>query len=181
MANHKAPHSISTALRFLSLGFDTLEKSIVVVFLLAIVVLIFSGVLSRFVFHYSIAFTEELARFLFVWGALLGASSAFRTGEHGGIPLIVNRFGPRGRRFIEIFVAAGVLIFMSYLVFMTGVSTLKSFDSGQISTTTEIPVWTINFGMMLAFLVGAIRCIQGFFLGAFKPELPSVEPLNQDT
>jgi C4-dicarboxylate transporter DctQ subunit len=176
--NSKPSSPIRTALQLLSLGFDKLEKTVVVVLLFGIVVLIFSGVLSRFVFHYSIAFTEELARFIFLWGALLGASSAFKTGEHGGIPLIVNRLGPRGRRFFEIFVALGVLIFMSYLVYMTGVSTMKSFQSGQISTTTEIPVWTINFGMMLAFLVGVIRCIQGFLLGAFKPEDHSAEKLE---
>jgi peptidoglycan biosynthesis protein MviN/MurJ (putative lipid II flippase) len=51
---------------------------------------------------------------------------------------------------------------------------MKAFGSGQISTTTEIPVWTINFGMLVAFVVGVIRCIQGYFLGAFKPtDLPS--------
>ena len=156
---------------------DTFERVMVVLLLFLIVALIFSGVLSRFIFHYSIAFSEELARFVFVWGALLGASSAFRTGEHSGIPLVANRFGPTGRRVIEIFVAAGVLTFMSYLVFMTGVSTMKSFGSGQISTTTEIPVWTINFGMMIAFMVGVIRCIQGFFLGAFRPDhTPADEP-----
>jgi len=164
----------------LALALDRFEKWVVVLFLLGIVTLIFSGVLSRFIFHYSIAFTEELARFIFVWGALLGASSAFRTGEHGGIPLIVNRFGPRGQRFFEIFVALGVMIFMSYLVYMTGVSTMKSYQSGQISTTTEIPVWTINFGMMIAFAVGVIRCIQGFLLGAFKAEASAAEKMEPE-
>ena len=157
---------------------DGLEKWAVVLLLVGIVVLIFSGVLSRFIFHYSIAFTEELARFLFVWGALLGAASALKTGEHGGIPLLANRFGPRGRRIVELVVAVGVTGFMCYLVFMTAVSTMKSFQSGQISTTTEIPVWTINFGMMLAFALGVVRCVQGFFLGAFKPD---VTPINVDS
>ncbi len=160
---------------------DKFEKGIVVLFLFGIVALIFSGVLSRYVFHYSLAFTEELARFIFVWGALMGASSAYRTGEHAGIPLVANRFGPSGRRAIEIFVALGVLSFLCYLVFMTGISTMKSFQSGQISTTTEIPVWTINFGMMVAFMVGVIRCIQGFLLGAFKPELPSADDIDVET
>ena len=169
MNAHSRSPSPGQAWRILGLALDWFEKIIVVVFLAGIAVLIFSGVLSRFVFHYSIAFSEELARFIFVWVALLGASSALRTGEHGGIPLLANRFGPLGRRIIEIFVAAGVTGFMCYLVYMSGVSTMKSFASGQISTTTEIPVWTINFGMMLAFMIGVIRCIQGFFLGAFEP------------
>jgi len=161
--------------RTLSQVLDMIEKVVVVILLTGIVVLIFSGVLSRFVFHYSIAFSEELARFIFVWGSLFGAASAFKTGEHGGIPLLVNRLGPRGRRVVEIFVTLGVVTFLGYLVIMTGVSTMKSFESGQISTTTEIPIWTINFGMMLAFLMGFIRSIQGFFLGAFKPEVTPVK------
>ena len=163
--------------RFFSLVFNKMEKWTVVFLLTGIVVMIFSGVLSRYLFHYSIAFTEELARFFFVWGSLLGASSAFRTGEHSGIPLLANRFGPAGKKAIEIAVAVGVTGFMCYLVFMTGVSTMKSFQSGQISTTTEIPVWWINLGMMIAFAVGVIRCIQGFFLGSFKPDF---QPAKDD-
>lgn len=162
-----------TIWQILAVALDKFEKFVVVLLLVGIVALIFSGVLSRYVFHYSLAFSEELARFIFVWGALLGASSALRTGEHGGIPLLANRFGPRGRRVIEIFVAVGVTTFMCYLVLTTGLSTMKSFQSGQISTTTEIPVWTINFGMMLAFVIGVIRCIQGFFLGSFNSEFTS--------
>lgn len=179
---HESPHSPQPIgfLRILAEVLNWIEKWTVVIFLIGIVVMIFSGVASRFVFHYSIAFTEELARFVFVWVALLGASSAFRTGEHAGIPLLANRLGPRSRRAIEIFVAVGVTGFMCYLVFMSGVSTMKSYQSGQISTTTEIPVWTINAGMMIAFVIGVIRCIQGFFLGAFKPEFsPPTDTLTE--
>lgn len=167
---NKCSPLVKTIGRRLGLALDAIEKWTLVSLLIGIVVLIFSGVLSRFVFHYSIAFSEELARFIFLWGGLLGASAAFKTGEHNGIPLIVNRFSPRWQRVVEIFVATGILVFMSYLIYMSGVATLKSFQSGQISTTTEIPVWVINFGMMLAFIIGVIRCIQGFFLGAFKAE-----------
>ena len=176
MAPRKKPESAGTAAHLLGTAFEWTEKCIVVLFLVGIVVLIFSGVLSRFVFHYSIAFTEELARFLFVWGALLGAAAAFRTGDHGGVPLLANRFSPRWQRGVEIFVALGVTGFMGYLVFMTSVSTMKSFQSGQISTTTEIPVWIINLGMMLAFAAGVVRCIQGFHLGAFRPDPPETPP-----
>ena len=167
-----------TGVRLVGVAFERIEKLVVVLFLTGITVLIFSGVLSRFVFHYSIAFTEELARFLFVWGALLGAAAAFGTGDHGGVPLLANRFSPRLQRAVEIFVAIGVTGFMAYLVFMTGVSTMKSYHSGQISTTTEIPVWTINLGMMLAFLAGVVRCVQGFFRGTFSPQPPETPPVD---
>lgn len=150
---------------------DLLEKYFIMFFLVGIVLMIFSGVLSRFVFHYAIAFTEELSRYFFIWGALLGAAAGMRTSEHAGIPLIANRFGPTGRKIIEWFVAAGVIVFLGYLVSMTWVSTQRAFMSGQISTTTEIPVWTINAGMMIAFAIATLRAVQGLFQGSFRPDL----------
>lgn len=150
---------------------DLLEKYFIMFFLAGIVLMIFSGVLSRFVFHYAIAFTEELSRFFFIWGALLGAAAGMKTGEHAGIPLIANRFGPAGRKIIEWVVAAGVIVFLVYLVSMTWVSTQRSFASGQISTTTEIPIWTINAGMMITFAIAVLRAVQGLFLGSFSPDL----------
>ena len=159
-----------SSLKTLGTVLDVLEKWTLVGLLAGIIIFVFSGVLSRFVFHYAIAFTEELSGFMFLWSSLLGAAAALKYGSHGGIPLVANRFGPRGRRFIEIFVAAGVTFFMIYLVVMSSVSVQKSFFSGQISTVTEIPVWTISLGMLLAFAIGVIRSIQGFLLGVYHPD-----------
>ena len=155
---------------------DVLEKYFIMFFLVGIVMMIFSGVLSRFVFHYAIAFTEELSRYFFIWGALLGAAAGLKTGEHSGIPLIANKLGPAARKIIEFGVAAGVIVFLGYLVWMTWASTSRSFQSGQISTTTEIPIWTINAGMMIAFAIGILRAVQGLFLGNFSPDMePDME------
>ncbi len=163
----RSAHIISQIFKIL----DIVEKYLVAFFLLGIVLMIFSGVLSRFVFSYGIAFTEELSRFFFIWGALLGAAAGMKTGEHSGIPLFANKFGPVGRKIIEWGVALGVIVFLGYLVSMTWLSTSRSYASGQISTTTEIPIWTINAGMMIAFAVAALRAVQGLLLGNFNPDL----------
>ena len=170
MNDNTASRPFVSFLRTLGTVLDVLEKWTLVGLLAAIIIFVFSGVLSRFLFHYAIAFTEELSGFMFLWSSLLGAAAALKYGAHGGIPLLANRFGPRGKRFIEIFVATGVTLFMIYLVVMSSVSVQKSFYSGQISTVTEIPVWTISFGMLLAFAIGVIRSIQGYLLGVYHPD-----------
>lgn len=45
-------------------------------------ILAFAGVVTRYVFHYPIAFTEELEVNALVWLTLFGTSSAFRRGKH---------------------------------------------------------------------------------------------------
>ncbi len=77
-------------MRVLTALLDNIERYMIILCMLLIVVLVFLGVLSRFIFHYSIAWSEELVRYLFIWGGLFGAAAGFRYGKHSGVPLIVE-------------------------------------------------------------------------------------------
>ena len=154
---------------------DWIEKYLVVFFCAGIVLLIFFGVLSRFVFHYSIAWSEELARYFFLWGALFGAAAACKTGQHGGIPLLVDRFSPGARRIVEWLVVVGMVGFLGYLAWQSYGTTMRALGSGQKSMTTHIPVWVVNGGMLLAFVLAVVRTLQGFLRGAYRADQATVE------
>ena len=53
---------------------------------------VFSQVLFRYLFQISAPWTEELARFTFIWATFLGAGIAFAEGGHISVQVIVNRF-----------------------------------------------------------------------------------------
>ncbi|MFC6671609.1 TRAP transporter small permease [Marinobacterium aestuariivivens] len=154
---------------------DRLEKFTVVTFCGSIVILIFMGVLSRYFFHYSIAWSEELARFLFLLGALFGAASACKTGQHGGIPLLVDKFPPALQRVTEVFVGICMLVFIGYLAWQSYGTTMRALASGQTSMTTGISIWVINLGMFLAFCLAFVRTVQGLIIGAYRIDKPIVE------
>lgn len=157
------------------LWLDRIEKTIVVFLIGGIVLLVFSGALSRYAFSYSIAWSEELARFFFLWGALFGAAAACKYGQHGGIPLLVDRFPAAAQRWVERLVLLGMLVFLSYLAWQTFGTTQQAFSTGQISMTTKIPIWAVNLGMFIAFCLAILRTIQGYFLGAYRIDQPMVE------
>lgn len=154
---------------------DRVEKLIVVFLIGGIVVLVFSGALSRYVFSYSIAWSEELARFFFLWGALFGAAAACKYGQHGGIPLLVDKFPPALQRWVERLVIAGMLGYLGYLAWQSFGTTGRAFSTGQISMTTKIPIWAVNLGMLIAFCLAILRTIQGYFAGAYRIDRPVVE------
>ncbi|WP_170167078.1 TRAP transporter small permease [Paracoccus methylarcula] len=154
---------------------DRIEKAIVVFLIGGIVLLVFSGALSRYMFSYSIAWSEELARYFFLWGALFGAAVACRYGQHGGIPLLVDKFPPSVQRWVERLVFAGMLGFLGYLAWQSLGTTGRAFSTGQISTTTKIPVWVVNLGMLIAFCLAILRTIQGYFAGAYRVDRPVIE------
>jgi C4-dicarboxylate transporter DctQ subunit len=155
--------------------FDSIEFAAIVICGVGIVSLVFFGVLSRFLFHYSIAWSEELARYMFLWGALFGASAACRNGQHGGIPLLVDKFSYGVQRVFEAAVPFGTAIFLGCMAWQSFLSAQRAFTSGQTSSTTGIPVWVVNGIMAAAFGLAVIRCAQGYFERAYRTDEISVK------
>lgn len=88
-----------------------LEMSLCVL-LIAIVGVTFIQVLFRYIFHLSLAWSEELARFFFLWLAALASAYGFKTKSHFALSFLVNKFGKRIQRLIGSIVSFVVFIFL---------------------------------------------------------------------
>jgi len=79
-------------------------------------VVTFSQVVTRYFLHVSLSWSEEVARFLFVWIATLGAAYGFKTKSHFAIVFLVNRFSRRWQRIVGTLVAMAAAIFLIVFV-----------------------------------------------------------------
>ena len=59
----------------------------------ALVILVGSGILARYIFNYSLAWSDELAGLGFVWLTLLGSVAACRRRSHMVIGFLPKWFG----------------------------------------------------------------------------------------
>jgi len=82
----------------------------------ATVVVTFSQVVTRYFLHVSISWSEEVARFLFVWIATLGAAYGFKTKSHFAIVFLVNRFSRRLQQVVGTLVVITAAIFLIVFV-----------------------------------------------------------------
>ncbi len=64
-------------------------------------------------------YSEEIARFLLVWVALLGGAVAFGEKAHLGVDYFVGKFDPRARKFIAVF-GYLVVLFFAVSIFIIG-------------------------------------------------------------
>lgn len=104
--------------------------------LIAIVGFTFIQVLFRYVFHFSLAWSEELVRYLFLWLAALTSAYAFKTGSHFALRFMVNRFGVRMQRIIGgvvVMITSGFLIIFTWKAIVYTISM-----AGQISPSTGL-------------------------------------------
>ncbi len=80
---------------------------------LAEVGILFAGVVSRYVFDSPLMWTDELANFLFLWLAMLGAVVAFRRDGHMRLTTFVNwRLSPERGRWLGTVGALIVIVFV---------------------------------------------------------------------
>jgi TRAP-type C4-dicarboxylate transport system permease small subunit len=103
-----------------------------------LVAMVFSGILSRYVFNYSLAWSDELAGLFFVWLTLLGSVAALRRRAHMTIGFFPRCFGPRGQRAVGLYVMAGILLFLAFMI-REGV-TLTHATIGDKSAVLRLPV-----------------------------------------
>ena len=77
-------------------------------------VVVFLQVLYRYVFAQPLQWSEELARYLFVWLSILGAALALQKKGHFGLDLFFKMLSSRSRRFVQIpaCILMGIVIFV---------------------------------------------------------------------
>jgi TRAP-type C4-dicarboxylate transport system permease small subunit len=91
--------------------------------------------------------TEELARFLFIWMVMLGAMIGIREGTHFEVD-VWPELGRRANALLRIVSHVFVLVFA--LVFVWWGIEFVRFGWDQLSEIAELPMWTIFFAWPVA-------------------------------
>ncbi len=77
-------------------------------------VIIIIQVFMRYLFLYSLSWSEEVARYLMIWVSFLGASLALKHGFHIGVEFVINRIPEKIRGWVHLIAKIGILIFLIY-------------------------------------------------------------------
>jgi TRAP-type C4-dicarboxylate transport system permease small subunit len=77
-------------------------------------VIIILQVFMRYLFLFSLSWSEEVARYLMIWGSFLGASLALKYGFHIGVEFVINRIPEKMRGWVSLIAKIGTLIFLIY-------------------------------------------------------------------
>lgn len=80
-------------------------------------IIIFLQVIFRYVLRTPISWSEELARYLMVWGSCLAAASAYGYGSHIGVKALVNLLSERKAKWARILVHLAVSALMGVICY----------------------------------------------------------------
>src|SRR5580692_5728783 len=76
------------------------------------IIILFGGVIARYIFNSPLVWSDELASILFLWLAMLGAVIAFRRDEHMRMTACVGLLAPPARAMLDMFATGAALAFL---------------------------------------------------------------------
>ncbi|WP_419821908.1 TRAP transporter small permease [Anoxybacterium hadale] len=139
---------------------EKLELTICILLMSLMTIIIFIQVIMRYVMANSLVWSEELARYLFIWLIYMGISYGAKIMKHIKIEAALGMFPKKIRPLVVILgdvLFLGFSIFIAYTAFTV---VQKQLVLGQTSPAMQMPMWVIYAAPMVGFSLTAIRQIQ---------------------
>ena len=144
--------SVTTALDFLlGAAVEILAATLVA----AEIVILFSGVVARYVLNHPLIWSDELASILFLWLAMLGAVIAFRRDEHMRMTAAVGSLPAPTRATFDLFATCAALAFLLLIAW-------PAYEYAQEETFITTPALGLNNAWRAAALPSGIALMAAF-------------------
>lgn len=125
-----------------------IDHWIAAILLFSMASIAFINVLSRYLFHFSFAATEEVTINLFVWLTVVGSGIAFERGGQLGMVTLYNIFQKKFKKFVILFSSGlSALLFLLVDIYMIQAIYDELTIFHATSAALEIPVWIYYIGV----------------------------------
>ena len=136
------------------------EESVSTILMVVAFGIIFAHIIGRYVLGAPIYFSEEVARYAFIWACMIGASIVFRTDGHTKVDYFVSFLPPTAQVLLDILRNVIIIIFLGVVV-ATG--TALAFKMRTVPTAALEWSWAYVYASApvgaLLMIVNALRHI----------------------
>ena len=139
--------------------FYRLLEVMLVLAMLAMCAMVFTNVVLRYGFNRSLAISEEMARFSFVWLTFIGTVLTLRENAHLGIESVVQRLPRSGR--LACMLLVNLLIMVCGAIFCWGAWRQLEINITMFAPVTGLSLaWIYGIGLFTGtgiFLIALVR------------------------
>lgn len=123
-------------------------------------------VVSRFVLNKPSVYTEEIALFLVLWIALLGAAYTYRRGAHLGLDIVVEKL-EESKKIIAHKLADIVCLVFALVILVYGgwELVLLNIQLNQTSAALQMHIWIVYSVIPISGCLIALYAVERIFLG----------------
>lgn len=138
---------------------NNIEEGASAILLVVMVSISFMNVATRNIANLSLAFTEELTVYLFVWMTLLGTALAFKTGSNMVVVFFNERLPKPARRVVYIFSNLLTVIFFSVLCYLGILEVRDEIMLGAMTESIYMPLWYFTISIPIGSVLIIVRAV----------------------
>lgn len=154
---------------------DPLLDFVIISAVMILVIDVLWGVYTRYRLGEPSRWTEEIARFLLMWVALLGTAAAFRENEHLGFDYLISKLDPGARRLTNVVSKLVTIIFVSLVMVVGGfVLVSETLEVNQLTPALEMKMGYVYLALPFSGLF-AILYLFDQLLSGLENEAPLPE------
>lgn len=137
---------------------ESIFKYVSIFFLFLILLTVILQIVSREIMYFPVSWTQEVAKYGFIWMSLIGASLGIRHVTHVSIDLLVELLPKKLQLYIDYFVHGIIIVFMIFLLYQSTIFLLDA--SSQISPILGISMSFIYVSLILFSILSILFSIE---------------------
>ena len=134
-----------------------IENAVIILGLSAMFLILLAQVIMRYVFSRPLTWSEEAARFIFVYVSFIGISYAYRQKGHIRMEVVVNLFPQAVRRGLEVLINLGTIALFCYMIPFS--FRFIGIQAGVKATATHIPMSIVYTALPLGIALSCVRLL----------------------
>lgn len=140
------------------------EEYILIGMMVIMVILIFVQVVMRYVLGTSILWSEELARYLFIWITWLGAAFAVKENQLITVDVVKDRLPQPLKGYVEILAFIIFLIFNIVMLKLSADLLATIYQRNQLTPAMRVPMWLAYSAVPVGWFMMTVRLVQQGYL-----------------
>ncbi|MBG9782880.1 TRAP transporter small permease [Shouchella lehensis] len=136
------------------------EEVLLVVILSTMVIAIFLQIVMRFVLGTSLGWSEELARYSFIYLVFIGISYGVKQEKHIKIDTIISFLTEKKQVILHLIVYGLFLLFAVFIIIYGGAMSMEIFRLGQVTPGLGIKMGYVYMAAPLGMVLTALRISQ---------------------
>jgi TRAP-type C4-dicarboxylate transport system permease small subunit len=139
------------------------EEAFTVALMAVMTFLIGIQIFMRYVMGASLSWSEELARYLFIWMTYTGVAYAIRKNAHIRVTMFADLLPAQGQIYLRILTHAIFAAFVCYAMYQGWFLIEKTFRFGQKSASLGMPMAFVYLAPFTGFVMVLVRLAQSIF------------------
>lgn len=127
------------------------------------VVLVVSGIVSRFILHIPFMWVEEASRYFMVAGVYIGVSMGVREKIHLGLNALSDSLPPGPQRILQMTLTSGITALCFFFSIYSFSFMQQVHATQQTSPAMQFPMWLVYIPLGCGFVFGTIRGMMIFW------------------